>query len=318
MSPAPAVLITGAGGFIGRHCLAPLRDAGFDLHGVVRPGSERGLPDAEGVSWHAVDLLEPTETRELLRSLRPPWLLHVGWFARHGTLWTDLENLRWVEATLQLFREFADAGGRRAVAVGTCAEYGPHDLCHERDTPMHPVGLYGTAKYATQQCLDAAAGALGVSLAWARLFFPFGPHDQPQRLIPYLIEQLLDGEQADCSPGTQVRDLMFVDEVGAALAAVLASAVTGPVNVASGSGVPLARVMTEIADLLGRPDLLKLGALPLREDEPARWVAAVDRLRDEVGHRPALSLRTGLQRTIAWHRRRRSATRLPGARRTLE
>ncbi|MCH6564169.1 MAG: NAD(P)-dependent oxidoreductase, partial [Myxococcales bacterium] len=72
--------------------------------------------------------------------------------------------------------------------------------------------------------------------------------------------------------------------------------------IASGNGVAIRKVVTEIGELMERPDLLQFGATPLRSDEPMKWVASVDRLRDEVGWQPSLSLRQGLEETIAWYR----------------
>lgn len=302
MSETPRVLVTGARGFVGRQCLEPLIKAGYEVHAVAGPDGTRRRPNVEGVTWHASDLLDPVATGGLVHDLNAGHLLHLAWFATHDAFWTGEENLSWVGATLHLLREWWAAGGRRCVVVGTCAEYGPHELCHERDTTMQPMALYGACKHATHQCLAAATSGLGVSYAWARLFFPYGPHDQTRRLIPYVIGQLLRGEPAECSSGTQIRDFLHVRDVGSALAAQLSSEVTGPVNIASGKGVAIRKVVTEIGELMERPDLLQFGATPLRSDEPMKWVASVDRLRDEVGWQPSLSLRQGLEETIAWYR----------------
>jgi nucleoside-diphosphate-sugar epimerase len=296
------VLVTGARGFVGRHCLPLLAAAGFEVHAVAGPTISTEVGE-EVATRHRVDLLDASSTDALLDHVRPTHVLHLAWFAKHGAFWAGLENLRWVGATLHLFQAAAARGVNRFVGCGTCAEYDPAvELCDEASSPLAPVSLYGVCKRAAQDCLRAAAPHLGVSNAWARLFFPYGPHDRPTRLVPSVIRSLLAGESAACSAGTQVRDLLHVRDVASAMVALLTCDVQGPVNVASGEGVEVREVLRKIGELIGRPDLICLGAVPMRADEALRWVARTDRLNSEVGWRPSLSLEQGLKETIAWLR----------------
>jgi nucleoside-diphosphate-sugar epimerase len=101
-----------------------------------------------------------------------------------------------------------------------------------------------------------------------------------------------------------VRDFLYVEDVGDALAALLDSDVAGPVNIGSGVPVSVKDLVMCIAARLGRPDLVRLDVLPTRPDEPTRLVADVRRLTDEVRWRPARDLGEGVDRSIAWWRRR--------------
>src|SRR5579862_9869870 len=116
---------------------------------------------------------------------------------------------------------------------------------------------YGIAKDALHRLFAAAATQDGVSLAWGRLFFLFGPGEAWNRLVPDVIQALLSGEPAVCGPGTAERDFMHVADAGRALAAIVASNRVGPVNVASGHCVPIRSIVTTLADILGRPDLIR-------------------------------------------------------------
>ncbi len=80
---------------------------------------------------------------------------------------------------------------------------------------------------------------------------------------------------------------MATQDAGAALAALCASGVTGAVNVASGEPVTVGALAQEIAGLLGRPDLLRIGSRPDRPGEAPAMLADVTRLRREVGFDPA-------------------------------
>ena len=293
------VLLTGATGFVGRHAVGPLLARGFEVHAATRGTA---ATPADGVRWHAgVDLLDPGAGAALVRRVAPTHLLHFAWFVEHGAFWQSPENLRWVGASLDLLRAFAESGGRRAVISGTCAEYewGGGE-CDERLTPERPATLYGASKLALTRMADAYGRVAGVSFATGRLFLLYGPHETPRRLVPSVVRALLDGEEARCTHGRQLRDFLHVADAADAFVALLASDVEGPVNIASGAPVRLRDVVTTIAEEIGRPDLVRLGAVTPPAGDPDALTANVARLRDEVGWRPRVELRQGLADTIRW------------------
>ncbi len=305
------VLVTGASGFVGRPLLARLLEAGEDVHALrVHPGD--GL-DENGIHWHTGDLLDPATLARVPVEVGADRLVHLAWYVSHGTYWSALENVEWVEASLRLLRAFADAGGRRALLVGSCAEYawgGWEDL-NERRSPLDPHELYGACKDGLRRIAEAYADEASLELAWGRLFFLYGPREQPERLVPAVIRSLLAGERIATSSGSQVRDFMHVHDVADALAAVLGSDLVGAVNIASGKGTPVAEVLDIVGELTGAAGLIDRGARPTPPLEPPRIVASVERLTQEVGFGPRISLRDGLAATIEWWRERQAT--LPAA-----
>jgi nucleoside-diphosphate-sugar epimerase len=295
------VLVTGAGGFIGRYCLSELLQRGFEVHA----SSSRPVTEGGGeVVWHRADLLDPAQTAALVDRVRPSHLLHLAWYTVPGQYWTSPENLRWVEGSLHLFLEFARKSGRRVVAAGSCSEYDWRaGTCGEATTALAPTSLYGTAKHAVQLLLAAFAQEAGLSAAWARIFYVFGPHEPPERLVPQVVTSLLRREPARCSHGAQRRDFLYVKDVASALAALLASPVTGPVNIGSGKAIPLAELIVKIAEVLGGSRLVGLSGVTGGVGEPELVVADVRRLHEEVGWQPAHSLEQGIEETEKWWRK---------------
>jgi nucleoside-diphosphate-sugar epimerase len=293
------VLVTGASGFVGRHCLPLLLDQGYEVHGLCRDTKRCPISD---VVWHRVDLLQPGSADEVLRHLQPQYLLHLAWYAVPGKFWEARENLEWLRASLELLSAFANNGGARLVVAGSCAEYDwSGEECREYVTPLLPATLYGTSKHALQQIVRSYGSQTGLSSAWGRIFFLYGPHEHPSRLVAYVVQSLLNGEPAICSDGLQARDFMHVQDAAAAFVALLGRQVQGPVNIATGNSVPVRQVLDEIAQQIGRADLLRLGA---RQSPPeaVRISASVRRLREEVGCLPLYDLSAGIRQTIEWWR----------------
>lgn len=292
------ILVTGASGFIGRHCLAPLRALEYEVHAVSR-GPVSDNPGR--VKWHQADLLDPSSIAPLISKVQPTHLLHLAWIVTPGESIRSMENFRWVQASFQLAEAFAAAGGRRMVVGGTCFEYDcRHGLLNENRTPLRPGTAYGACKHALHEMLTPFCQAKGIDLAWPRIFYLYGPHEHPRRLVASVIQSLLLGEPANCTPGRQVRDYLHVADVARALALLVDSDVTAALNIGSGMPVSLREIVECIGQLIGRKELLRLGALVARENEPPLIVADATRLKNQLHWQPKFSLEEGLRHTIDW------------------
>lgn len=292
------ILVTGASGLIGHYSVPALLARGYEVHALVPP--QECLAGADpAVIWHPGDLFDAPAVAQTLAAIRPSHLLHLAWITTPGVFYQSPENLRWVEASLALVRAFQAAGGQRLVVAGSCAEYDwDYGYCRENVTPLRPATLYGQAKHALHLLIEGFASQTGLSAAWGRIFFLYGPRAHPARMPGCVIAALRAGEVAACSAGTQIRDFLHAADVGDALAALVDSPVEGAVNIASGTPVRLAEMVQVVAQLLGRPDLVRLGAVPTPEGEPPLLVADVRRLRQEVGWTPRFDLQQGLADTV--------------------
>ena len=299
------VLLTGASGFIGRHCLEPLLARGYEVH-AVSSKPPAGGPPQPGVQWHQADLLQPGASRGLLAKIQPTHLLHLAWYVVPGKLISAPENFSWVTASLDLVRQFAEQGGRRMTICGSGYEYDwGYGYCSEKLTPAVPNTVYGSCKQALQMMVRAFVQQqqpTGLTSAWGRVFFLYGPGEHPDRLISSVILSLLRGDPAKCSHGRQIRDYMHVQDVANGMVALLDSAVEGPVNVSSGQATTLREMVLTVGRLLERPDLIQLGAIPARANDTPLVIGENARLLSEVGWQPQFDLESGLKQTIDWWR----------------
>lgn len=299
------VLVTGGSGFIGSPLVEQLATRGHEVHVV----SSRAATERAGLAtWHRADLLSAEGATAVLDEVRPSHLVHLAWVTTPGAYWSSLDNLAWVEASLRLARAFLERGGQRFLGAGTCAEYewGGGTLSEER-TRVRPASLYGAAKTSLHTLLDAAAAVTGAEVAWARLFFLYGPGEHPDRLVPTVARSALAGVPAECTTGTQRRDYVFVDDAAAAIAVLVDSPLTGAVNIGSGAGVPVRELAEAVARAAGHPELLELGALETPPGEPDEITADVGRLLDAVGFVPSTAIEDGARRTVDWWRAQRPA-----------
>ena len=284
------VLVTGASGYIGRHVLASLR-----LHGYETAILGRSVPAGfEDLQHLPVDLLTTQDLGPAMRQANATHLLHLAWYADYGEFWTSPLNFEWVQATLRLVNAFCQQGGQRVVAAGSCAEYDwSYGYLCEEATPFKPVTLYGTAKNATRQLLAAQCAMHAVSFAWGHIFFPFGPGEAHQRMIPSLIQVFRGKAPAFGVNANAFRGMLYVPDAAKAFVCLLTATAQGSFNICSGQPVQVEHVVRVLANLLQADPLQVLDLVTQRPADPLMLVGENAKLR-ATGWAPDWTLEAGL------------------------
>lgn len=260
------VLVTGASGFIGTHTLPLLEHKGYTIFPI---SSE-------------VDLKDPNQCTKLMEEIQPHYLLHLAWETAHGQFWHARSNTVWLTGAIALLESFALQGGQRAVIAGSCAE-------------LTPTTLYGACKESLRLIAEPLLHSYDVSMAWGRIFFPYGPYEKAGRLIPSLISALRNQTPFSCSSPNTMCDYLYVEDVAAALVFLLESKLQGTIEIGSGEGIAVGDLVDKIAKKLDASHLIKWE----HAETPHTFIANPDRLK-KWGWEPSYTLETGIDQTIKW------------------
>ena len=298
------VLITGASGFVGSHVARLLVAEGCEVYALVRESSNR---------WRIRDILPSMYLRQsdlvafenvntYLQEIKPELCIHLAWYAVPGKYLNSQENLDSIQASINLLSQLAELGCKRFVGIGTCFEYDLSLGYLSESSLTKPITLYAATKVALSTILQQFAQITEMEVAWIRLFYQYGPMEDERRLIPSVISSLLRDEVVKTTKGEQIRDFLHIEDVASAIWAVAKSNVSGVVNVGSGQPVTVGQIALELGNLLGKPDLIHLGALPYRPNDPMFICANNELLRKKTDWTQKYNLTTGLKNTIEWYK----------------
>jgi UDP-glucose 4-epimerase len=296
------VLVTGASGFIGRHLCGRLVSAGAKVFGTSRARACADLPD---IRWLGADLEEATAVKALFDTVEPEFVFHL---AGHVTgsqqlsevLPTFAVNL---SSTVRLLTAAASRGGCQVLLAGSMLE--PDETDGTIGTPSSP---YAASKSACAAYARMFHALYHLPVVIARPMMVYGPGQFDRgKLLPYVIESLLEGKIPALSAGTREIDWIFIDDTvdGLMRLAETPAAYGQVIDLGSGTLTSIRRVVEELIEIMGSPVCPDFGAVPERPFEPLR-AARADETRRLSGWVPKTSLREGLVRTIEWHRQRMS------------
>lgn len=283
------ILLTGANGFLGRHCFDLLEKRGYDVIPIIRD------------NW---DLLNKSHIENLIDAYKPKYLLHLAWFMG-ANFKNSLFNLDWFTSSIYLVQEFYKNGGKYAVTVGSCFEYDLYyiidTVCNEFTTALKPRTMYGIFKKFMYEFLDTWTKQKGCKYAHVRPFYMYGKYEKLNRLVPNIINNLMRDKNITLSDSNLVRDYLYVEDVASAIVDIISKEYNHSViNIGSGNGITLASLAYTIADLLHKDS--SLIDFSVNQDEPKIIIADTSLLTNMVRWKPKFTLEEGLSQTIEYWR----------------
>ncbi|GLU48700.1 NAD-dependent epimerase/dehydratase family protein [Nocardiopsis ansamitocini] len=312
----PLITVLGASGMVGSAITAVLARRRVRLRVVARrPVAPVPTGPAE-IETRTADLSAPGALADVLHG--SDVVIHLvahdgGWRALDTDAESERINVGVLRETLDFWR---GADGARPVVVfaGSTSQVGP--VAKERidgTEPDHPETRYDRQKQQAERLLKAATAdgrVRGVSL---RLPTVFGPAPIPpgdKGVLATMARRALTGEPLTLWHGSEVRrDFLFVDDVADAFAAAVEHAdalAGGHWLLGTGRGVPLRGAFETVAKIVG--ECTGSPPVPVTDVPPPAHVvpgdnrsAAADpsRFRSLTGWSPRVSLRDGLERTVA-------------------
>ncbi len=167
---------------------------------------------------------------------------------------------------------------------------------------LDPRSPYSASKAAADHLVNAYIHTYGISAITLRCTNNYGPYQFPEKLIPLMIANALEGKQLPVyGDGMQERDWLYVEDYCRAIACVLERGKPGEVyNVSSGSPTPNLVVIKTILKMLGKPESL-IRFVTDRPGHDRRYSLDSSKLRRELGWKPEMGFEEGIGKTVDWY-----------------
>lgn len=308
------VLVTGADGFIGSHLVEELLDRGVGVKAFVYYNSFNSwgwldtIPTAsrDAIEVFAGDIRDPHGVREAMRGcdvvMHLAALIAIPFSYHSPDSYIDTN----VKGTLNVLQAARDLGVSRVAITSTSEVYGtaryvPIDESH----PRQGQSPYSATKIAADALAESFYRSFDTPVTVVRPFNTYGPRQSARAIIPTIITQLAAGA-TEVRVGSlhPTRDLNYVrDTVDGYIAATACDALVGrEVNIASSEEISIGDLATALVELMNPSAVIVTEEERLRPErsEVERLLGSSGLLEESTGWRPRVSLREGLELTIAW------------------
>lgn len=261
------VLVTGAGGYIGRHVVKTLLDMGQDVYAAdfsFKGVDERANCVSESIFSREPDIYE--------RLGKPDVCIHLAW--KDGFVHNSKAHMELLSDHIIFLNNMINAGLPSLSVMGTMHEVGYWEGAITADTPCNPLSQYGIAKNALRQSLMLYTKDKQTAVHWLRAYYITGDAAHASSIFAKIAQAVEDGKQEfPFTMGKNLYDFIDVRELAQQIAvASLQTEYTGVINCCTGNPRSLADRVEEFIQEHNYPIKLKYGAFPDRPyDSPGTW-----------------------------------------------
>ena len=300
------VLVTGATGFIGPHLCQKLASIGARVIAVSRKPVKNLFQKTNNIQHYQVDFTNLDEVRVLFRKVEPEFIFHLAGLAA-GSREVELieptfqSNLM---TTINALIAVNEQKTSRLIVIGSMEEPA------EDDIDFIPSSPYAASKWAASNYARMFHSLYGTNLVIARLFMTYGPGNQPEKkLLPYVINNLLEGNAPKLSSGSRQIDWIYIDDVVEGLLSIaITPGIEGEtIDIGSGSLITtrdFVRVIQKVSDTKTE---LHFGEQHERTNEQTKK-ANIESTFNKTGWKPVISLQEGLRKTVDWFKQQKELT----------
>ncbi|MBR4519447.1 MAG: dTDP-glucose 4,6-dehydratase [Victivallales bacterium] len=324
------VIVTGGAGFIGsaliRYLVKNQLAEVCNLDKLTYAGNLESLKEIDGsplYHFKKLDICDREGVARLFAEFRPDAIMHLAaeshvdrsiddplCFVRTNVLGTA--NL--LQCALEYWRTLPDEqkSAFRFQHISTDEVYGSlgKEGFFKETTPYDPKSPYSASKASSDHLVRAWGHTFGLPVLLSNCSNNYGPYHFPEKLIPLVILNALDGKQLPIyGKGENVRDWLYVEDHAKALWLINQKGVPGETYNIGGhnerTNLQVVQTICRILDEL-RPKAAgkyeeQIAFVSDRPGHDLRYAIDADKLRNELGWQPEENFDTGIRRTVQWY-----------------
>lgn len=198
------------------------------------------------------DVLNYEEFAQVL-TWKPQVIIHTAWITSHLRYKEHPANVAFADFTIKLATHVADAGVEHLIVLGTCAEYGPQTFASTAgETKLNPISLYAKQKVLAFKSAQEILANSKSRFSWVRVFQPYGPRQDEQRLLPYLIHSIKMGQQINLVDTTTILDWITTKDIASAISWIVNNSAPVELDLGTSFGYTNLELLKHLESLIGK------------------------------------------------------------------
>jgi nucleoside-diphosphate-sugar epimerase/glycosyltransferase involved in cell wall biosynthesis len=297
------IVVLGASGFVGTNLLHSILEYRDDCIGVYHINQWRIINIPEK-NVQECDLTDADKTRTFINSIKPATVFNLMAYGAYS--YQDNADKIYKTnflSTVNLLNILKDTDCSAYIHAGSSSEYGSNCYRPDEESELLPNSDYAVSKVACSYLIKHYADKFDLPAINLRLYSVYGPWEEPNRLIPNVVLNGIEGRYTSFVSPEISRDFVYIDDVVKAfvLVALRAKTVKGKsFNIATGKQTTIKELAQIAKNLFNIESEPFFSNMENRKWDLQNWVGKADLALQLLGWKAEISLEDGLNKTKEW------------------
>ncbi len=296
------ILIPGGTGFLGFHLCSFFKKKKWVVHSIStsKPKKSRQL---KGIKYILCDV---ADKKKLIKKLDKyyDYIVNLSGYVDHSKKKSITKSH--FNGCKNLIYIFKDRGIKKFIQIGSSIEYGKKKSPQSETKitkKINTLSVYGNAKLSSTFFLQSLYNKEKTPVVILRLYLVYGPNQDDNRVIPFVINNCINKNKFNCSPGYQLRDFTFIEDVVEAIYKTLKSEKSNGeiINIGFGKPTKIRDLINKIMKLVGSGEPV-FSQIKFRTDELKELYPNILKAKKILKWTPKTSLKNGLKKTIKFYK----------------
>ena len=297
------ILIPGGTGFIGYHLCSFFIKKKWIVHSCSKSKPKKNRK-VKGVKYIYCDIRNKKKLKKKLDKYYN-YIVNLSGYVDHSR--NKSIRRTHFEGCKNLVLNFQKKPPEKFVQIGSSIEYGKFKSPQKEflvKKKNNTFSTYGNAKLSSTFFLLNLFKKKKYPTTILRLYLVYGPNQDDNRIIPFVINNSIKNKQFNCSPGYQLRDFVYINDVVSAVYKSIKSYKNNGeiINIGSGKPIKIKNLILTIVKLVGKGSPI-FSKIKLRSDELINLYPNISKAKNLLNWVPKISLKNGLRKTIKFYKK---------------
>ena len=280
------LLLLGGNGFIGKNLILSLFDK-YEIS-VISRNIDEVFMKKYGIHYRSIDVCDIEEFKKFIYQEEPSIvinLISIVTAERDESLIeimikSNIESAKCIYTALKNYKNL-----QILVQLGSLEEYGNVKSPFLENAREFPNSPYSLSKQIVTNYFLMMNRLYNFPVVIWRLANIFGLYQNPKKIIPYVIDSLVNNRKILISNGSHERDFLSTDQFSLYFTPLLKYSIQNLgeiINVGSGEAISLKTIIKYLKNAIKSKSIIDYGSLTTRVDEPVRMIGDYSKLKEAV------------------------------------
>ena len=293
------ILVIGGTGFIGTHiCIKAVKE-GMNVTSVSLNRCKKVI---DGVNYLKADITSINDLKASLKNNNFDFVVNCGGYIDHSPYFNGGQNIiqQHLDGVKNLIKVIDLKNIKRFIQIGSSDEYGLISAPQKEEDFCNPISPYSFAKLSSSNLLQMLGRYENYPTCILRFFLVYGPLQKENRLLPYVINNILNNKKINLSGGDQIKDYTYIDDIvdGIFSCLMVDKNINGEIiNLCSSNPITIKEIVNKIVELTNTMPL-DFGDKDYRPNENMELWGSNNKAKEILNWQPKIDLVNGLKKTI--------------------